>query len=68
MLAQALATFEAVGAPQDALRALALLVETHETQGNDDQAATYREHAAEILEATPESVEKYDRAWVESHR
>lgn len=63
----ALETFESVGAPQDALDVLQLLVESTSTEELEQQTRTWCEHAQTILEEAPEDVRSQHQSWVDRH-
>jgi PAS domain S-box-containing protein len=58
-------TFEDVGAPQDALKALGYLVETYRQHGETAQADEYKTKAQKIYERAPEPVQEYHGAWLD---
>jgi PAS domain S-box-containing protein len=62
--ADALETFQRVGAPQDTLATLRRLVDACRRQGEDEQADTYREHAQAVFESAPDTVQAAHEDWL----
>jgi len=63
----ALDTFEEVGAPQDALDTLRLLLEDASDRGDEDARSQWRERLTACVDDAPASAVEVHRAWLEAY-